>query len=157
MTQAQTEKNLLIVYHSQSGNTASLANAVLAGAALEPAVQTRVKLAYEADVSDLSWADGVLFGTPENLGYMSGALKDFFDRTYYPAQPLQLCLPYAVFISAGNDGSGAVREIDRIMLGYPMKKVAEPVVVKGEVSANALAQCKDMGQAMAAALSMGLY
>lgn len=157
MIESPNPKHLLLIYHSQSGNTAQLAAAVAEGAALEKDIQLRVKLAFEADVRDLQWADGLLIGTPENLGYMSGGLKDFFDRTYYPAQPLQLCIPYALFISAGNDGSGAVREIDRIMLGYPMKKVADPVIVKGDIRPSALTQCKDLGQTMAAALVMGLF
>ncbi|MGB2271597.1 MAG: flavodoxin family protein, partial [Pseudomonadales bacterium] len=102
-------------------------------------------------------ADAILFGTPENFGYMSGALKDFFDRTYYPAQALQLCTPYALFVSAGNDGSGAVREVDRILKGYPMKKVAEPLVIKGKVDADALEACRDLGQTMASALQLGVF
>lgn len=154
---SSAQKNLLIIYHSQSGNTAQLAQAVADGASLENEIQLRIKCAYEADTRDLQWADGALFGTPENLGYMSGALKDFFDRTYYPAQPLQLCTPYALFISAGNDGSGAVREVDRILLGYPMKKVTEPIIVKGDITQAALAQCKELGQMMAAALVMGVF
>lgn len=154
---SSAKKNLLIIYHSQSGNTELLAQAVAKGVRLEDDIELRIKLAYEADIRDLQWADGVLFGTPENLGYMSGALKDFFDRTYYPAQPLQLSIPYGLFISAGNDGSGAVREIDRILLGYPMKKVAEPMIVKGDITPAALAQCKELGQTMAAALAMGIF
>lgn len=154
---SSAKKNLLIIYHSQSGNTAQLAQAIADGASLENEIQLRIKRAYEADTRDLQWADGVLFGTPENLGYMSGALKDFFDRTYYPAQPLQLCTPYALFISAGNDGSGAVREIDRILLGYPMKKITEPIIVKGDITQAALEQCKELGQMMAAALVMGVF
>lgn len=157
MTESLSVKNLLLVYHSQSGNTAQLAAAIAEGVALESHVQLRIKLALETDVRDLQWADGLLLGTPENLGYMSGGIKDFFDRTYYPAQTLQLCIPYALFVSAGNDGSGAVREIDRIMLGYPMKKVAEPIIIKGDISPLALQRCKDLGQTMAAALVMGLF
>ncbi len=154
---SSAKKNLLIIYHSQSGNTELLSQAVAKGVRLEDDIELRIKLAYEADTRDLQWADGVLFGTPENLGYMSGALKDFFDRTYYPAQPSQLSIPYGLFISAGNDGSGAVREIDRILLGYPMKKVADPIIVKGDITPAALAQCKELGQTMAAALAMGIF
>ncbi|MDA8694304.1 MAG: NAD(P)H-dependent oxidoreductase [Pseudomonadales bacterium] len=151
------KKKLLVIYHSQSENTAQLVEAVAAGAALEPQIELSVKRAFDADTEDLKWADAILFGTPENFGYMSGALKDFFDRTYYPAQPLQLCTPYALFVSAGNDGSGAVREIDRILKGYPMKKVAEPLVIKGKVDADALEACRDLGQTMASALQLGVF
>ena len=128
------QKTLLVVYHSQSGNTRQLVAALAEGAALEPQVALRVLPAMEASIEDLRESHGVVFASPENLGYMSGALKDFFDRTYYPAQPLQLGLPYALVISAGNDGRGAVREIDRILKGYPLKPVAEPIIVRGEVN-----------------------
>lgn len=151
------KKKLLVIYHSQSENTAQLVEAVAAGAALEPQIELSVKRAFDADTEDLKWADAILFGTPENFGYMSGALKDFFDRTYYPAQALQLCTPYALFVSAGNDGSGAVREVDRILKGYPMKKVAEPLVIKGKVDADALEACRDLGQTMASALQLGVF
>ena len=151
------KKKLFIIYHSQSQTTATLVEAVAAGAALEADIDVIVKRAFDADINDLESADAILFGTPENFGYMSGALKDFFDRTYYPAQPLQLCTPYALFVSAGNDGSGAVREVDRILKGYPMKKVAEPLVVKGKVDAEALADCKNLGQTMASALQLGIF
>ncbi|MBT6114810.1 MAG: flavodoxin family protein, partial [Porticoccaceae bacterium] len=101
--------------------------------------------------------DGLLFGTPENFGTMSGALKDFFDRTYYPAEPFQLNLPYALFISAGNDGSGAVREIDRIAIGYPLRKINEPLIATGDINQQHLEQCEEFGLAMAAGLSLGIF
>ncbi|NNL56842.1 MAG: flavodoxin [Pseudomonadales bacterium] len=148
-------KKILLVFHTQSGRTGLLAEAVARGIAREGGVELIKKCAFEAGLADLLVADAVLFGSPENFGYMSGALKDFFDRTYYPAQPKQLGLPYALFISAGNDGSGAVREIDRILTGYPMRKVAEPLIVHGDPSDAALAQCADLGQAIAAAVAMG--
>ncbi|MGB5324615.1 MAG: NAD(P)H-dependent oxidoreductase [Pseudomonadales bacterium] len=150
-------KKLLIVYHSQSGNTRQMAEAVVRGAAREPEVEPQLYGAFEAGLEQLLAADAVLFGTPENLGYMSGALKDFFDRTFYPAEPYQLGKPYALFISAGNDGSGAVREIDRILRGYPMRKVAEPLIVRGEIDSDALSRCEELGQAMAAAVAMGAF
>jgi len=78
-------KHLLVVYHSQGGGTQRMAEAVHAGASGEAEVETRMARALEATLDDLLWADAVLFGTPENFGYMSGALKDFFDRTFYPA------------------------------------------------------------------------
>lgn len=148
-------KNLLVIYHTQSGNTGSLAEAVVEGARTEPEIELRVKSAFNGVLDDLLWADAILFGTPENFGYMSGALKDFFDRTYYPAEEYQLGKPYAVFVSAGNDGSGAVREIDRICKGYPLRSVAEAVIVKGEVTEEGLQRCKALGQSIAAATAMG--
>ena len=94
-----------------------MAQAVYTGALQEVEVETRLIRAFDADIKDLIRSDAVIIGTPENFGYMSGAIKDFFDRTYYPAQEYGLNLSYALFVSAGNDGSGAVREIDRILLG----------------------------------------
>jgi multimeric flavodoxin WrbA len=148
---------VLIIYHSQSGTTRQLAEQVQAGIMQEAGAECRFLTAFEAGLEDLLWCDGLLIGSPENFGYMSGAIKDFFDRTYDAAQPHQLNLPYALFISAGNDGSGAVRAIDRILLGYPMRKIAEPVVIKKEPDANALAACRDLGLTMAAGLVMGIY
>jgi len=150
-------KQLLIVYHSQTGNTERLAQAVFHGASQEENVQPRLLRAADASLDDLLQCHGVLFGTPENFGYMSGMIKDFFDRTYYPAQPHALNLPYGIFVSAGNDGTGAVRQMDRILLGYPMKKVMEPVIVRGEMTEEGLQQSEEMGLTLAAGLSFGIY
>ncbi|OUS13014.1 flavodoxin [Gammaproteobacteria bacterium 53_120_T64] len=150
-------KHLIIIYHSQSGNTQQLAEAVHAGAKEEEGLTVSIKTAFNAGLDDLLAADGLLFGTPENFGYMSGALKDFFDRTYYPAEPHHINLPYGVFVSAGNDGSGAVREIERIVRGYPLRRVAEPVIAKGEVNQQHLQQCRELGLSMAAGLAMGIF
>ena len=99
-----------------------LAESVATGARREPEVETRMLRAFDAGAEDLLSCRGVLIGTPENFGYMSGAIKDFFDRTYDQVREHQLNLPYALFVSAGNDGSGAVREVDRIVKGYPMRR-----------------------------------
>jgi len=150
-------KHLVIIYHSQHTKTERMAQAVLAGAQCEELVDTQIKTAFDADLNDLLWADGVMFGTPENFGYMSGALKDFFDRTYYPAEPHQINLPYTLFVSAGNDGSGAVREVERIASGYPMLKVAEPVIAVGELNEHHLQSCRELGHSLAAGLAMGIF
>ncbi len=157
-------KRLTIIYHSQSGNTQQLAEAVAAGAREEAlsdggerTLSVTVKTAFSAGLDDLLSADALLFGTPENFGTMSGALKDFFDRTYYPAEPYQINLPYGVFISAGNDGSGAVREIGRIAKGYPLRRVAEALIATGEINEQDLQQCRELGLSMAAGLVMGIY
>lgn len=150
-------KNLLVVYHSQSGATAQLARAVLHGATQEKTVDVRLLRALEAGTRDLLWADAVLFGSPENFGYLSGGLTDFLARTFYPAQPHQLSLPYAAFISAGNDGSGAVRMLERIVGGYPLKKIAEPVIVKGLPTEADLQRCEELGLTMAAGIALGLF
>ncbi len=151
------DKKLLILYHSQSGNTEKMAHAVLEGAQREEDCDSRLVKAVDAKIEDLLNVDGVIFGTPENFGYMSGALKDFFDRTYYDALPHQLNLPYALFVSAGNDGTGAVREVDRILRGYPLKKVAEALIGRGEVTAEHLQACREMGHGLASGLSLGIY
>lgn len=150
-------KELLIVYHTQSGSTARLARAALAGAALEPDCRTRLLQAMEAGVADLRAASGVIFCTPENFGYAAGAMKDFLDRTFYALQPEQLNQAYALIVSAGNDGSGAVRQMQRILRGYPMREVAPPLVVQGEPDEGALARAADTGTALAAGLALGIF
>lgn len=120
-------------------------------------VELRCMRALEAGLDDLLWANGLLIGTPENFGYMSGAVKDFLDRTYYPAQGKVTGLPYAVFVNAENDGTGAVRAIDRIALGYGWSLVADAVIVKGALDANTRKRCIELGQTLAAGLSCGIF
>ena len=148
---------LLIVYHSQNGRTAALAEAAVRGASTEAAVDCVCKKAFETTVEDLLGCNGLLIGTPENFGYMSGAIKDFFDRTYYPAEGKTVGLPFGMFISAGNDGTGAVREIGRIALGYGWKQVAEPIIAHQENHDEALQKCEELGAALATGLAMGIY
>ena len=152
-------KHLLIVYHTQTGNTGRLAEAVLAGATHEllTGVEVRYLTAAEAGPDDLLWANGLLLGTPENFGYMSGAMKDFLDRTFYPVEGRILPLPYAIFISAGNDGSGALRAIRRIAGGYPFNEVQEPLIVQGEVREEHLEKAQELGMSLAAGLDAGIY
>ncbi|MEX0942491.1 MAG: flavodoxin family protein [Pseudomonadales bacterium] len=155
---SKTLNKLLIVYHSKNGNTARMAQAVLAGAGHEDiAVDVRFRLAREAGVDDLLWCDGIILGTPENFGYMSGAMKDFFDRTYYPAEGKLEGLPYAVFINAGNDGQGALRSIERIVTGFAFKQVHDPVIVIGDLDESKLNQCEELGMFMAAGVEARLF
>jgi hypothetical protein len=91
------------------------------------------------------------------LGTCRAPSKTSLDRTFYPAQPYRLNLPYALFISAGNDGTGAVRQIDRILLGYPMRQVAEPVICRGTVIAEHLTQCEELGMLLATGLACGIF
>lgn len=152
-------KHLLVVYHTKTGTTGRLAEAVISGAqnpAIE-GVELRTLLAKDAGPDDLLWAQGLLLGTPENFGYMSGALKDFFDRTFYEVEGKLQPLPYALFISAGNDGRGAVRAIQRIAPGYPLVEVQKPTIVTGEPTATELTQCTQLGMTLAAGLSAGIY
>ena len=152
-------KRLLIVYHSQTGNTRAMAEAAHAGAtdALIEAVETRLLTAQCAGPADLLWAQGLLLGTPENFGYMAGGMKDFLDRTFYPVEGKLQPLPYAVFVSAGNDGQGAVQAIRRIAGGYPFREVRPPVIARGPVQAQHLACCRELGMTLAAGLEAGIY
>lgn len=152
-------KRLLVVYHTQTGHTEAMARAVVRGARHPEVVGVEVRLrrAIEAGLGDLLEADAVAFGTPENFGQLSGGMKDFLDRTYYPAQGKIEGLPYAVFISAGNDGRGALEALRRIVRGYPLREVREPIVARGGIGAGVLDRCEEMGLALAAGLEAGIY
>ncbi len=150
-------KRLLIVYHSQGGKTQRMADAVHRGACEETSVETRLQRAFDTSVHDVLDADGYVLGTPENFGYMSGALKDFFDRTYYPTEGKLSARPYAVFIGCSNDGSGALRNIERIVKGMQLRLVAEPVIVRGEMTPEDEGRCLELGQAIAAGMDLGIF
>jgi len=158
--QKQAENNMakiLIVYHSQTGNTKKMADAVAQGARGIDGVDVVLKKAADATLDDLLTADGLAVGTPENFGYMSGMLKDFFDRTYYQAHEKVFRKPFVVFISAGNDGTGALRAIERIALGYKFKTVYQPVIARGAVTEEILGQCHELGATIAGGCQMGIY
>ena len=152
-------KRLLIVWHSQGGGTRRMLDAVLAGAreAVGAAVELCVRPALEATPEDVLAADGMLLGTPENFGYMSGALKYFFDRCYYPCLEHTQGRPYGVFIRAGNDGSGALSSLRRIVTGLRWREVAAPVVLAGELDDTGLAACAELGATLAAGLDAGVF
>ena len=149
---------LLIVYHSQTGNTKAMAEAARQGATdpLIEGVDVRLKTVADAGAADLLAAQGLLLGTPENFGYMSGGMKDFLDRTFYPVEGKLRPLPYAVFISAGNDGEGALRAIRRIAGGYPFVEVQDPIIARGDVEPH-LPACRELGMTLAAGLEAGVY
>jgi multimeric flavodoxin WrbA len=152
-------KHLLIVFHTQSGTTSQMADAVIAGANSNDVdgVEVRVKSALEADADDLLWCDGFLLGTPENFGYMSGAMKYFLDRAYYPCEEKMNGKPFALFIRAGNDGSGAISSMRRILTGLAVREVQEPVLIAGDFDASRLAECEELGLTMAAGLEAGVF
>ncbi|MGQ0502799.1 MAG: flavodoxin family protein [Panacagrimonas sp.] len=151
-------KHLLVVYSTQSGRTRRLAEAATAGAAeLGEDVETRCLRAFDAGLEDLLWANGLLIGSPENFGYLSGAVKDFLDRTYYPAEGKTIGLPYAMFVSAGNDGRGAVRALERIALGYQWKRVADALICKGDPDEPCIAAARELGQTLAAGIAFGIF
>ncbi len=149
--------NLLIVYHSQSGSSLALAAAARRGALREPATAVTWCRAWDAGMAELESCSGVLLVAAENSGTVAGSMKDFLDRCFYPAQPLQLNRPYALVVSAGNDGRGASQQVQRILKGFPMKLVAEPLVCRGEVTDAMQADCEELGQALAMGLAMGIY
>jgi multimeric flavodoxin WrbA len=148
---------ILIVYHSQTGNTEKMAQAVAEGARSVEEVEVVMKKAGDATLDDLLSADGIACGTPENFGYMAGMVKDFFDRTYNAAQEKVFRKPFVVFISAGNDGTGALRAIERIALGYKFKTVYSPVIAKGAITKEIINQCFELGATIAGGCQMGIY
>ncbi len=150
---------ILIIYHSQTGNTQKMAESVARGSDSIDNVHVVLKRASEATLKDLMECDGLALGSPEYFGYMAGMIKDFFDRTYNEARGRKEVFkkPYVVFISAGNDGSGALSSIERICIGYQLKKVYEPVVAKGEINQGILMRCEELGKTIAAGCEAGIY
>ena len=127
------------------------------GAAREAEVAVRLLRAWDAGTADLAAADGVLLVMPENSGALCGSMKDFLDRTFYPAIGRGLVMPYALLISAGNDGRGAQRQAERILSGYPFVAAAEPLILRGEISSAHEAASAELGEAFAAGLVMGIF
>ena len=152
-------KRLLIVYHSQSGTTDRMAESVIAGAKSDDVdgVEVTVRDALEATAEDLLSADAFILGTPENFGYMSGAMKYFLDRVFYSCEGKVNGRPYALFIRAGNDGTGAISSIQRILTGLAVRQVQEPVLIAGEFDESRLDECFELGLTLAAGLEAGIY
>ena len=150
-------KQLLVVYSSQSGASAQLARAAAAAALEEAVVEVIVRRAADASVQDLQSAAGVLLVAAENSGSLAGGMKDFLDRVFYPAIGHALVLPYALLVSAGNDGRGAVTQAQRILSGVPFTEAAEPLILRGDIGPSHLAQASDLGRALAAGLEMGIF
>ena len=151
-------KTLLLVYASQTGHTRALVTAFADGAvqSKEP-VCLHLRPALQACAEDLLAADGLLLATPENFGYMAGAVKDFLDRSYYPAQGRTNGLPYALLVSAGNDGRGAAQSVGRIATGFGWREVAPPIIMRDGIQPESLAQARALGESFATALVMGIW
>lgn len=149
---------ILIVYHSQTGNTRRMAYAVAAGVAKEGSV-VAIKKAFECTPADLIKCDGLVLASPEYFGYMAGAIKDFFDRTYEELRehPKVTKKPYCVVVSAGNEGQGAVMQIERICKGYRFKPVQKPIISKGGITKETLDACNELGRIMAAGCEAGIF
>jgi multimeric flavodoxin WrbA len=145
---------LLIVHHTASPSMALLFDSVVAGASTPEIegvdVQRRAALGTTAD--DVLAADGYLLGTPANLGYMSGALKHFFDTVYYPCLDSTRDRPFGLYVHGNNDTTGAVRSVETVTTGLGWRAAARPVVVLGEPTKADLAACWELGATLAAGL-----
>jgi NAD(P)H-dependent FMN reductase len=162
-------KTLLIIWHSRTGGAMQMAAAAERGARSEDGVRVLVAPAERAGADELIAADGVIFAFPENLAAISGQMKEFFDRSYYPALGRIEGRPYAMMVCAGSDGENAVRQAARIATGWRLRAVAEPIIVcthaqtpqailaQKTISAAELRRCEELGQAMAAGLALGIF
>lgn len=162
-------KTLLVVYHSLTGGTEQMARALVAGAAAEDGVTTRLLHASAAGAADVIAADAYVFATPENLAAISGLMKDFFDRCYYPALDRINGRAYAVLVCAGSDGQNAARQIDRIATGWRLRPAADALIVcthaqtpEQILAAKAIGgadldRCRELGAALAAGLALGVF
>ena len=156
---------LLIVWHSRTGTAEALAAAAAKGAG----ESARLVPAERVKPDDLLAAQGYLFVCPENLATMSGMMKEMFDRCYYPALGKLEGRPYATIISAGSDGEGAQRQLDRIAKGWRLKRVAEPVIVNTDaqtpeailadktVPSDRIDEAHQLGEALAEGLAQGMF
>jgi len=158
---------LLIIYHSRTGGTRQMAEAAASAARAE--TNTVLKRAEEARPEDLLGASGYLFAGPENLAALSGAMKEFFDRCYYPVLGRIEGRPYALMICAGSDGDGAARQAARIATGWRLKQVQPPLIINTSAQTSEeilaekvigeedLAKCRELGAALGAGLKMGVF
>lgn len=154
-----SRKRLLVIAHAPSDNTARLREAILAGAR-SPDIDNVDALALgplETGPDDVLAADAIVLGTTENLGYMSGALKDFFDRCYYPCLEKTQAMPYCLYIRAGHDGTGTRRGVETIVTGLRWRAVQEPLICRGAWQENFVEECRELGAAMAAGLEAGIF
>lgn len=162
---AMDEKPLLILWHSRTGAARAMAGAVLEGAG----AAARLLPAAEAQPDDLLAAQGYVFVCPENLASMTGQMKEMFDRCYYPVLGRIEGRPYATAIAAGSDGQGAQAQIDRIVTGWRLKRVADHLIVcmgaqtpeeilaPKTVPPAELERCRDLGAAIAEGLALGIF
>jgi len=162
-------KTLLIVWHSRTGGAQAMAEAAAEAARAGAEAIVRSLPAAETEPADLLAADGYLFVCPENLASMSGAMKEVFDRCYYPCLDRLNGRPYAAMICAGSDGEGAARQLARIATGWRLKPIAEPKIVNvaaqtpdailapKRLTDAQLASCRELGATLAAGLAMGVF
>lgn len=155
---SNVNKRLLIVAHAPSPNTRVLRDALCEGVRHPDAVGLawRCLSPFETHPNDVLMADGIILSTTENLGYMSGALKDFFDRVYYPVLECKQGLPYALHIRAGNDGRGTQRAVETIVTGLRWRAVQEALICRGEFREVFVEQCRELAAGFAVALASGM-
>lgn len=152
-------KQLLIVAHAPSPNTRHLVDAALKGAQ-HPDIEN-IKANWipplDATPEDVLAADGILLGTTENLAYMSGAMKDFFDRCYYPVLEKKQGLPCAIYIRAGHDGTGTHKALSTILTGLRWNLIQDILVCRGEWQDAFLEQVETLALTLAAGMDAGIY
>ena len=149
-------KTLLVVHHTVSPSTHALHLAVMDGAT-DPSIEgvdVVVRPALTATAVDVLEADGYLLGGPVNLGYLSGALKHFFDQIYYPCLEATRRRPFGVYLHANNDATGALRALDAIVTGLGWRPAQAPLVVTGDPGPADLDAARELGGALAALLSL---
>ncbi len=152
-------RRLLIVAHKPSPNTETLFDAAVRGARSGGGdeVSTLAVRPFDATPEDVRAANGILLGTTENLGYMSGALKDFFDRVYYPCLEHTQGLPYALYVRAGHDGTGTRRAVESIAGGLRWRAVTEPLVMRGAWDPAFEGRCEELGALLGAGIAAGIF
>lgn len=152
-------KTLLIVANQPSENTRRLARATEQGANHPDIdnVSILLKEPLQASPNDVLACDGVIIGTTENFGAMSGLIKDFFERIYYPCLEHTQGLPYGLYIRAGNDGDGTLQGIKRIVTGLRWSAIQPGLLLKGNYQSSFEFQCEELGMTMAAGLEAGIY
>ena len=152
-------KKLLIVSHTPTPNTHAMTDAVVEGASHVEisGIKVMVQQPLETGPEEVLDADAIILGTTENFGYMSGAMKDFFDRIYYPCLEKTESMPFAMFVRAGNDGLGALNSIDRIAKGLTWRQVQEPLICRGTWQPSFVDQCEELGMTLAAGLEAGIF
>ena len=151
------KKHVLIIYHSQGGTMERIAQIFAQGASHEEEVVVLFKRAAEAGLDDLLGCRGIAIASPEYFGTMAGMIKDFFDRTYEGAREKTIGLPYVLLVCAGNDGRGAITQMERIATGYKWRQALEHLRIVGEPSQVDLAAIEELGQTLAAGVGMGIF
>jgi multimeric flavodoxin WrbA len=151
---------ILVVYQSRSGGTRRLVDAVTAGVrmALDSGAGTlSVIHAFEASADDVKAASGIVIATPANFGYMSGAVKDFFERIYHPCLDETAGKPYVIIVKGDTDVEGAASSIRRITTGMNWREVLPALLVVGELIAEHEESAHELGATLAAGIEAGIY